>query len=91
MVKYTEEAEKFIEELREKKLSMMDIDEILLSTESFGNDVLKGSKSADKLFPAEKSYETSSEAKEFIDFIECEREDYKAFAIEFIKGLCDIK
>lgn len=67
------------------------IDEILLSTESFGGASLKGVKAADDLFPAEKSYETSTEAKEFIDFIECEKEDYRAFATEFIKKLCDIK
>lgn len=66
------------------------LDEILLSTEKFGKDVSEGAKAADRLFPA-KSYEISQEAAEFINFIDCEKEDYRAFAIEFMKEICDIK
>lgn len=64
------------------------IDEILLSTESFSKKVEKGRKAATTLYPGSKSYEYSEEAEEFIDFMSCEKEDYRAFATEFLKKLC---
>ncbi len=64
------------------------VDEIILTYARFDNDLKEGEKSVRQLFPSEKSYELSVEAKEFIDFLRCERNDYKIFAIEFIKKLC---
>ena len=66
------------------------VDEIILSYARFDTDVKDGERAARELFPSppEKSYEPSDDAKEYIDFFKCEREDYKIFAIEFIKGLC---
>ena len=66
------------------------VDEILLSFARFDTDLKNGEKSALKLFPAPsgKSYEFSNDAKMFSDFLREEREDYKIFAIEFIKKLC---
>lgn len=64
------------------------IDEMLLSYASFSNTENEGRNASRKLYPAEKSYDTSKEAEEFADFIECEKEDYKMFAEEFIRKLC---
>lgn len=66
------------------------IDEILLSYAKFDTDVRNGEKAVLKLFPSPsgKSYEFSNDAKEFSNFLRAEREDYKIFAIEFIKKLC---
>lgn len=64
------------------------IDEIILSYARFDNDVKEGERAVRQLYPSEKSYEFSSEAKEFSNFLRCERDDYKIFAIEFIKKLC---
>ena len=64
------------------------IDEIILSYARFDADVNNGERSAQQLWPAEKSYEFSDEAREFSNFLRAEREDYKIFAIEFIKKLC---
>jgi len=64
------------------------VDEIILSYARFDTDVKKGEKAAAELFPTKEGYGFSSEAKEFSDFMRAEREDYKIFAIEFIKKLC---
>lgn len=64
------------------------IDEIILSYSRFDDDVNNGESAARQLWPAEKSYEFSNDAKEFSNFLRAEREDYKIFAIEFIKKLC---
>lgn len=65
------------------------VDEIILSYARFDTDVKKGEDAVQQLWPAEKSYEFSAEAKEFSNFLRAEREDYKIFAIEFIKKMCD--
>lgn len=65
------------------------IDEIILSYARFDTDVKDGELAIRALFPSEKSYEFSDEAREFSNFMKAEREDYKIFAIEFIKKLCD--
>lgn len=66
------------------------VDEVILSYAIFDARVKDGEKAALKLFPSPsgKSYEFSSSAKEFSDFLRAEREDYKIFAIEFIKKMC---
>lgn len=64
------------------------IDEIILSYVRFDTDVKDGERAVQQLFPAEKSYEFSNDAREFSNFMRAEREDYKIFAIEFIKKLC---
>jgi hypothetical protein len=66
------------------------VDEIILSYARFDADVNNGEKAVQQLFPSPsgKSYEFSNEAKEFSNFLRAEREDYKIFAIEFIKKLC---
>lgn len=66
------------------------IDEIILTYARFDADVKNGEKAVLKLFPSPsgKSYEFSNDAKMFSDFLRAEREDYKIFAIEFIKKLC---
>lgn len=64
------------------------IDEIILSYARFDADVKDGERTAQQLFPSEKSYEFSDNAREFSNFMRTEREDYKIFAIEFIKKLC---
>lgn len=66
------------------------VDEIILSYARFDADVNNGEKAVQRLFPSPsgKSYEFSSSAKEFSDFLRAEREDYKIFAIEFIKNMC---
>lgn len=64
------------------------IDEIILSYARFDTDVNNGENAARQLFPSEKSYQFSNDAKEFSNFMRTEREDYKIFAIEFIKKLC---
>ncbi len=64
------------------------VDEIILSYARFDTDVNNGERAAQQLWPAEKSYEFSAEAKEFSNFMRAEREDYKIFGIEFIKKMC---
>ncbi len=64
------------------------VDEIMLSYARFDAAVTNGERAAQQLWPAEKSYEFSNDAKEFSNFLRTEREDYKIFAIEFIKKLC---
>jgi hypothetical protein len=66
------------------------VDEIILSYARFDADVNNGDRAVQQLFPAPsgKSYEFSNDAKEFSNFLRAEREDYKIFAIEFIKNLC---
>jgi hypothetical protein len=64
------------------------VDEIMISYAGFDADVNNGEISAKQLFPSEKGYEFSDEAKGFSNFLRAEREDYKIFAIEFIKKLC---
>ena len=64
------------------------VDEIILSYARFDTDVRNGENAARQLFPSAKSYEFSDDAKEYVDFFKCEREDYKIFAIEFIKKMC---
>lgn len=65
------------------------VDEIILSYARFDTDVKKGEDAVQQLWPAEKSYEFSAEAKEFSNFMIAEREDYKIFGIEFIKKMCN--
>lgn len=62
------------------------IDEIILSYARFDTDVKEGENVARQLFPSENEF--SDEAREFSNFMRTEREDYKIFAIEFIKKLC---
>jgi hypothetical protein len=66
------------------------VDEILLSYARFDAEVNNGEEAVQRLFPSAsgKSYELSNDAKEFSNFLRAEREDYKIFAIEFIKKLC---
>lgn len=64
------------------------VDEIILTYAKFDADVINGENAAKRLFPAKERYEFSNEAKEFGDFFRTEREDYKIFAIEFIKKMC---
>lgn len=64
------------------------IDEIILTYARFDSGVKDGGRAARQLFPSEKSYEFSDDAREFSNFLRCLREDYKIFAIEFIKKLC---
>lgn len=64
------------------------VDEIILSYARFDNDVIEGERVVLKLFPSEKDYEFSADAKEFSNFLRAEREDYKIFGIEFIKKMC---
>jgi hypothetical protein len=66
------------------------VDEIILSYARFDSEVNNGEKAVLRLFPSPsgKSYEFSNDAKEFSNFLRAEREDYKIFAIEFIKKLC---
>lgn len=64
------------------------VDEMFLSYAKFDADVNNGENAARQLWPAEKSYEFSNDAKEFSNFLRAEKEDYKIFAIEFIKKLC---
>jgi hypothetical protein len=66
------------------------VDEVMLSYARFDSEVKNGEKAAQRLFPSPsgKSYEFSNEAREFSNFLRAEREDYKTFAIEFIKKLC---
>ena len=66
------------------------VDEIILSYARFDAEVNNGEKAVLRLFPSPsgKSYEFSNDAKEFSNFLRAEREDYKIFAIEFIKKLC---
>ena len=64
------------------------VDEIILSYARFDTDVKDGNSAARELFPSKESYELSDGAKEYVDFFKCEREDYKIFAIEFIRKLC---
>jgi hypothetical protein len=66
------------------------VDEIILSYARFDADVNNGEKAVQRLFPSPsgKSYEFSDDAKLFSDFLRTEREDYKIFAIEFIKKMC---
>jgi hypothetical protein len=64
------------------------VDEIILTYARFDNYTIKGEDAAKQLFPAKEKYEFSNEAKEFGDFFRTEREDYKIFAIEFIKKMC---
>lgn len=64
------------------------VDEIILTYATFDTDVRNGENAAKQLFPAKERYEFSNEAKEFGDFFRAEREDYKIFAIEFIKKMC---
>jgi len=64
------------------------IDEIILSYARFDTDVKDGERAVQQLFPLEKSYEFSADAREFSNFMRAEREDYKIFAIEFIKKMC---
>jgi hypothetical protein len=63
------------------------VDEIILSYARFDASVKNGEDAAQQLWPAEKSYEFSNEAREFSNFMRAEREDYKIFAIEFIKKM----
>jgi hypothetical protein len=65
------------------------IDEIILSYARFNEDVKEGEKAVRELFPSDKSYILSEDAKEFINFLICERDDYKIFAMEFIKKMCE--
>jgi hypothetical protein len=66
------------------------VDEVILSYARFDADVNNGEKAVQRLFPSPsgKSYEFSNDAKEFSNFLRAEREDYKIFAIEFIKKMC---
>lgn len=66
------------------------VDEVVLSYARFDADVNNGEKAVQRLFPSPsgKSYEFSNDAKMFSNFLRAEREDYKIFAIEFIKKLC---
>lgn len=64
------------------------IDDIILSYAAFDSQVKRGESAARELFPSEENHELSSDAKEFSSFFKCERDDYKIFAIEFIKKMC---
>ncbi len=66
------------------------VDEVILSYARFDADVNNGEEAVQRLFPPSsgKSYEFSDTSKEFSNFLRTEREDYKIFAIEFIKKLC---
>lgn len=64
------------------------VDDILLTYARFDKNHNDGEKATKELFPGEKAYEYSEDAKKFIDFIKCKKEDYKVFAIEFIKNMC---
>lgn len=66
------------------------VDEIILSYSRFDADVNNGERAVRQLFPSPsgKSYEFSNDAKEFSNFLRAEREDYKIYAIEFIKKMC---
>lgn len=66
------------------------VDEVILSYARFDSEVNNGEKAVLRLFPSPsgKSYEFSNDSKMFSDFLRAEREDYKIFAIEFIKKLC---